>query len=318
MKQVGRIIYIDGYGHFLGTERNRLYIKTKDSPSKFTFHFFDLDAVVVTSTCSFSSQAIIELNNHGVEVIFSDWSGNYQGRFEGPKNKNIFIRRAQIFASNCIEKTLILAREVVTAKIEAMNSCFEFDDLQLALLKVSGCKVYEELLGLEGYYSKKYFASLGFEFEKLHYSFEGRKFHPAPDPVNALLSLAYHLLFTEVGIIARTFAFDPSFGFLHRDYYGRESLVCDLMEPFRSTIGDRFVISAIKEIDIRKGDFKTFEGECTFSNHEKRSLFFKHFRTSFLTESNRREIIDFTRLIYNTLVDLPQNESLLITKKNAA
>lgn len=318
MKQIGRIIYIDGFGNFIGTERDRLYIKTKDSPSKFTFHFFDLDALVVTSNCSFSSQAIIELNNHGVEVIFSDWTGRFHGRFEGPKNKNIFIRRAQIFASNSREKTMLLAKEIVSSKIEAMNSCFEFGDVQIALLKIAECRDYEELLGIEGYYSKKYFEFLGFEFEKLKFAFNGRKFHPAPDPVNALLSLSYHLLFTEVGIIARIFAFDPSFGFLHRDYYGRESLICDLMEPFRSTVADKFVIKAIKEIDIRKGDFEVFEGECTFSDKDKRSSFFKLFRSSFLTETHRMEMLEFARSIYNKIIDLPEDESLLITDKGIA
>ncbi|MBI2519937.1 MAG: CRISPR-associated endonuclease Cas1 [Bdellovibrio sp.] len=313
MKQLGRIIYIDGYGNFIGCENNKLYIKTKESPSKFFFHYFDLDAVVVNAHCSFSSQAIIDLNQNGVEVVFSDWAGKYQGRFEGPKNKNIFVRRAQIFAANSLEKTMRISKEIVACKIEAMHSCYAYPDIQEILQKIASCIGYEELLGIEGHYSKIYFQNLAPIIENLKLKFEGRKFHPSPDPINSLLSMAYNLLFVEAGIVARTFGFDSAFGFLHRDYYGRESLICDLMEPFRSTLADQYVLFAIAEIGIKSSDFKTIESECSFDNKEKRTHFYKLFRSEFFNDQHREQMLDFARSIYNLIIDSP-DEGILITE----
>ena len=58
----------------------------------------------------------------------------------------------------------------------------------------------------------------------------------ATDPFNAILNYAYTLLEVETRIAIHANGLDPDLGLLHVDSRARESLVCDLVEPVRSTV----------------------------------------------------------------------------------
>jgi CRISP-associated protein Cas1 len=318
MKEIGKIVYIDGFGTFIGSDHDRIYIKTKGSDHKTYMHLFDLDAVVVNNSCSFSSQAIVLLIRNDVEVLFSEWNGSYCGRVEGLKSKNLFARKAQVLLSNQPEQILKISKEIVLAKISAMHEVCNYKDILIIQDKIKNTTNYESLLGIEGASSKIYFKVVREKFKEVGMDFSSRKFRPAPDPSNSLLSLGYNLLFAEVSLLARAFGLDPAFGFLHRDYYGRDSLVCDLMEPFRSRIADNYVFYAIHKIGILPRDFKIEVGECQFYNMEKRREFYKVFRKEFYSDNHRLEIMNFIRLIYDLVIENASGKSVLMTKREPA
>lgn len=87
------------------------------------------------------------------------------------------------------------------------------------------------------------------------FSFGGRKKHPAPDPVNALLSFGYTLVFNEIASLLDGIGFDPYIGFYHKPDYGRASLAADLMEEFRSPIVDRLTLKLINNRVFIPDDF---------------------------------------------------------------
>ncbi|WP_291461348.1 CRISPR-associated endonuclease Cas1 [Desulfobacula sp.] len=58
---------------------------------------------------------------------------------------------------------------------------------------------------------------------------------------------------------------DPYLGALHEISYGRPSLGCDLVEEYRSLIGDRFVLSLLNRKMIKPDDF--------FYRHPKQKVF---------------------------------------------
>jgi len=114
----------------------------------------------------------------------------------------------------------------------------------------------ESLAGLEGIGSRVYFEAYGklllggFEFSK-------REYYPPPDPVNALLSFGYMLLFNELSSLLEASGFDVFLGFLHSTKYGRASLATDMMEEFRSPIADRFVIYRLSDNSFHKARGRT-------------------------------------------------------------
>jgi CRISPR-associated protein Cas1 len=95
-------------------------------------------------------------------------------------------------------------------------------------------------MGVEGAVAHAWFALLAGHLPA-KWKFSGRNRRPPQDPVNALLSLGYTLMHSELRLILMAGGFDPSLGFLHQSYPGRESLVLDFAEIFRSAIDD-FVI----------------------------------------------------------------------------
>ncbi len=105
--------------------------------------------------------------------------------------------------------------------------------------KVASATSLQTLRGLEGGAAAAYFNGLTQLFAD-SLGFEGRTRRPPTDPVNALLSLTYTLVHREWVRECELIGFDPLVGFYHQLDYGRESLACDLAEPWRPEV-DRWV-----------------------------------------------------------------------------
>ena len=85
--------------------------------------------------------------------------------------------------------------------------------------------------------------------------FDGRRKHPAPDPINGLLSLGYTLVMNEIRAVAEGVGLEPHLGFLHRVDYGRPSLALDLLEAFRAPAVDRLTLRLVNERMLTGADF---------------------------------------------------------------
>lgn len=87
------------------------------------------------------------------------------------------------------------------------------------------------------------------------FTFNGRNRRPPLDPVNALLSFVYTLLTNEVTSAINACGLDPYMGALHEISYGRPSLACDLVEEYRTFLGDRLVLGLINRKVMTPDDF---------------------------------------------------------------
>ena len=72
------------------------------------------------------------------------------------------------------------------------------------------------------------------------------------------------------------FGFDIYVGVYHRMWFKRKSLICDLMEPFRSII-DKTVRTALNRNQFKESDYEIFKGEYKLKrekNKEYSKIFF--------------------------------------------
>ncbi|MCM2374436.1 CRISPR-associated endonuclease Cas1 [Aporhodopirellula aestuarii] len=105
------------------------------------------------------------------------------------------------------------------------------------------------------------------------WSFRQRQFHPAPDPVNAMLSFGYTLLLGRADTLLTVAGLDVRQGFLHTHRPGRASLACDVIEPFRIPVVDRTVVKLLRRRQVKLSDFDCHEGErCSMSVAAKNQL----------------------------------------------
>jgi len=81
--------------------------------------------------------------------------------------------------------------------------------------------------------------------------FPGRKKHPSTDPVNAILSLTYTMIFNEISSLLDGLGFDPYLAYYHSIDYGRASLASDLMEEFRAPLADRFTLKIFTKMIVK-------------------------------------------------------------------
>ncbi|WP_286314807.1 CRISPR-associated endonuclease Cas1 [Turicimonas muris] len=130
------------------------------------------------------------------------------------------------------------------------------------------------LMGIEGESARIYFQALSLMVPK-DFGFNGRNKRPPRDPFNAVLSLGYTILASECTFTCMEHGLDPYISFLHELDFGRESLSCDLVEPFRTEI-DKFSLNLFLEKKLTVHNFSTTEQGC-FMNKEGRIIFYPAF-----------------------------------------
>ena len=108
---------------------------------------------------------------------------------------------------------------------------------------------------MEGDAAATYFAVFNELIRDSGFAFGGRIRRPPTDPVNALLSFVYSLITQECMSALQGVGLDPYVGFLHQDRPGRVSLALDLLEEFRASWADRFVLTLINRRQVRLKDF---------------------------------------------------------------
>ena len=235
-----------------------------------------LSRVVVVGTAVIETPVLHRLAEEGATVLFlSGRRARFRGRLSGRLHNNGILRVKQY------EQLLNgfgtrWSRELVGRKAEAQVSLLTEAmevrrDLRFGLtravailkgiltsLKDGEPSRAETIRGLEGSAAAHYFAAYAMLFApSLQFTHRNRR--PPRDPVNAVLSLSYMMLHYELLREIEIIGLDPTIGFYHEFEYGRESLVCDLVEAFRPAV-DRFVWRSFAERDLTDRDF-TRDGE---------------------------------------------------------
>ena len=123
----------------------------------------------------------------------------------------------------------------------------------------------QEIMGIEGVSAKLYFQSLFAQ-----YNWTARRPRAKHDVINCLLDIGYTILFNFINAILEMYGFDVYEGILHRQFYQRKSLECDMQEPFRPII-DAAVIKAMNLGQVDEKDFWKNQDQyiLTWKNSEK-------------------------------------------------
>ena len=129
----------------------------------------------------------------------------------------------------------------------------------------------DALMGREGAAAEAWFRFLA-GLLPAEWRFLGRNRRPPKDPVNALLSLSYALVYSEAGQAVRQRGLDPCVGYLHVPVPGRDSLTLDVMEPLRPG-ADAFVLSLLGH-QLEPGHFSTNDQDGCRLNKEGRKKYY--------------------------------------------
>jgi len=100
----------------------------------------------------------------------------------------------------------------------------------------------DTLRGYEGAAARVYFDAIATLLNP-EWGFDSRNRQPPRDPVNALLSYGYTILFHTVHALILRRGLDPFVGTLHSLKDGHAALASDLMEPYRALVVDATVLS---------------------------------------------------------------------------
>ena len=224
--------------------------------------------------------------------------GKFLGQLTSPTSKNIVLRQAQYARNNDPDFTLAFARTLVGSK---MSNALEFlrgfshnhpeanlrdesSRLSTSCSQVDLQPDLASLLGLEGSGGRIYFQAFG-QMVLKEFQFTGRHRRPAPDPVNALLSLGYTMVYNEIGSLLDGLGFDPYLGFYHQPHYGHATMASDLLEEFRTPLVDRLTLNLINNRVLNQEDFylHAASGSCYLKDEPRKRYFVEY--EAFVTRS---------------------------------
>jgi len=244
-------------GAVLSATGERLVVK-KGKQELYSEPVLRVDRVLVVGNVDVTSGARKLLLTKRIDTTFFTYGMRPLGELRAFESPNAFYMLAQIDRWRDAAYRLSIARAIVAGKIANQTAMLRrfnrqsrkrggpgihrslMTRLSAARRNAAAADSVDQLMGIEGSASSAYFK--GFAKLLLHRDdFSGRKQHPAPDPVNALLSLGYTMITNELhGLICHN-GLMPMVGFLHSVRHGRLSLACDLVEEFRQPVVDRLI-----------------------------------------------------------------------------
>lgn len=263
------VVYVKEQGAIIRKHGGRILVE-KDDALLLEIPLRQTDSVAVFGNVQVTTQALSELLDRGIPLSLYTRHGRLKGHLVPDISKNVPLRVAQYRMALDEVASLGLAKAVVRAKLRNTGRLlgdyrnnYPSDGLASACEAMrhaadcaGGAKNHAELLGYEGSAAAIYFGGFA-EMNRSELPFDGRRKHPATDPINGLLSLGYTLVMNEIRAAVEGAGMEPHLGFLHQVDYGRPSLALDLLEPFRAPLVDRLTLRLVNEKTLTGADFGT-------------------------------------------------------------
>ncbi len=262
-------LYVQEQGAVVGKRGERLVVTLKGDVLA-DVRIMDVSQVVLFGYSQISTQAIRELCDREIPILYLSRGGWFYGMTVGHAHKNIDLRIAQ---HRLIEggRGLGLARSLVSGKILNQRTLLRrnvegLDRRVLGRLALYGrqarhAKDSASLLGVEGVAAHEYFGSFPRLFRGAGawageiFAAEGRNRRPPRDEVNAVLSFLYALLIKECTLKVQSVGFEVYRGFYHSPKYGRPALGLDLCEEFRPLVADSVCVTLFNQGELSPRDF---------------------------------------------------------------
>jgi CRISPR-associated protein Cas1 len=329
-----RTLYIEEQGSTLRIENERFRVthgKESEEMELIELPSIKVGQIVIFGACMITPAAMRHCLIQNIPIILLSQQGKYFSRIESTDDVNIALERLQ-FERSSDEKFLFeCAQNFVRAKLHNSGvllkrhaeTDFSNDQLRQA---IAGIRHLEEALeradtidavrGYEGQGAALYFSVFEELFEPGTFTFRLRVRRPPTDPVNAMLSFGYSMLFNNLFSMVRLHRLHPYVGFLHADKTQHPALISDLIEEFRTLI-DGLVIGIINKRLIGPHEFTTLRHEdgspkgCYLSD-EGRKTYLREFEN--LMHRDTTHTATGYQVSYRRCLDLQVGEFALYLK----
>ena len=262
-----RTLYVHEHGAVIRCEDEHLRIM-KDEVEILSLPAFKIDQIILFGNSQVTTGAMKFCLRHNIPIIVLNGFGRFFGAIESTGNQNILLQQKQFERLSDMKFVLETARQLVAGKISNSRALLQRrqrqspdDRLAKAINELSAIRsrldlatTLDELRGYEGAASASYF--IGFAAcLPAAFGFQKRTRQPPLDPVNALLSFGYTLLFYNIYAIVRARGLSPYVGMLHALRQGHPALCSDLIEELRAPVVDSLVTGLLNKLIFTPADF---------------------------------------------------------------
>ncbi len=184
-----------------------------------------------------------------------------------------------------IVEKLIAARTIVQAKLKNCRVLLRrqqrrresevlekvLPSLDYLASQAADADTWERLMGFEGAGAVQYFSAFSECLAHPDFVFTARSRRPPGNPVNAMLSFGYQVLWNHLLALIEIQGLDPYYACLHEGSQRHAALASDLIEEFRAPIVDSLVLWLVntKVMNAHK-DFEYRDGGCYLNDSGRR------------------------------------------------
>jgi CRISPR-associated protein Cas1 len=259
-------LYVVGQGKTVRKRGERLEVWSHEEGKISEARIREVSKVCLYGAVEITTPAMVELMQRNVPVLHFSHGGWFQGFALGMSHKNVELRIRQFQWAGDEERSLSIARKIVSGKIENCRILLRRNDpdtsaevlksLERLAVQAEGASRMQSLLGFEGAAAEVYFSRFGNMLKSSQdFSFQNRNKRPPRDPMNTVLSYLYGILAKELFSTVLAAGFDPYLGFYHQPRYGRPALALDMMEEFRPIIADSAALTLFNKEELNGNDF---------------------------------------------------------------
>lgn len=264
-------LIIDHRNVSLDYDRDCVLIRQEDHPLR-SVPLARLQCILCMHNVTTSTRLIGHCQRLGVDfIVINGRHSEHSFAVHAQQQQQANRRIAQYQLTISPEQASPLAHRLVRHKLalslrtlhHGPESAAQDQALQSIRQQLKACRQccdLDQLRGHEGSAQRVLFAHWQQRLPK-SLGFTRRQRRPPPDPVNALLSLTFTLIYQEAIRQCLMHGLDPWLGIYHQPYAGRMSLACDLMEPLRPLV-EAWVVECFcsGEFDLRH--FSRHDGTC--------------------------------------------------------
>lgn len=311
-------LVLDKHDIELGYDTDCLLIRQPEQQVR-TLPLCRIDKVVCMHNVQLTTQLLGQLVERGIDfVVLNQRYSKYSFALYADRYRSALRRCQQYQWQIDPQQRFALARQLCLHKFRAISRVLAAQpehrlqaQLDMAMEASRDCLNEDSLRGIEGSIQRAVFQYWRSRLDK-DWGFEQRQRRPAPDPVNALLSLSYTLIHHEAVRQAKYHGLDPDLGFYHRLAYSRSSLACDLIEPLRPRI-EAWVVETLQQGLLTKRHFGFSKADGCMLGKEGRLIFYPLFEA--FMQKGRRTLASHARWLAK---QLSQQQPQLITERGAS
>ncbi len=287
-------VSVSGFGARITSTRKNLIIQKKNADE-----IYPLDSVkhlLIVGGHFLSSVTVNQLIRQGTCISFFEPDGTPVGTIRSFGEKNPFPLRELQQEIPRQRNSIIIAQASMKSRIFSIEKSEELNNARLLYegeLEIL-CKSHDEvtyLIKLEEIWRLHRLASdMYYEIMARNippeWGFRRRTLRPQMDPVNAMLSFGYAMLFGTCSMAVTGAGLDPDIGFLHE---GDRGLVYDLIEPLKAGMVDPIVFHIAKE-SLKPADYEMTQDRCLLSD-DLMKVMIKSFYSSINKEKINEQVL---------------------------
>lgn len=291
---------VSGFGTHIKSTQKKLIIQKKT-----TVEEYPLDSIknlLVIGGHTISSSTISNLVKNGTYITFFEPDGTPVGviRPFGDRSATEIHRIQQAIPRHryaiAVSQASIKSRLFAIGRIQELQNSHLFYEgeqpfLQSSLEELEYLIKLDEIRRLHRLTSDMYYEIMSRSIPP-DFGYRRRTLRPQLDPVNAMLSFGYAMLFGNCCASVIGSRLDPDTGLMHE---GKGSLILDLTEPLKADMIDRVVFQIARE-SLNSTDSEQIPGRCLLSDDLTKKLI-----GLFHSSINTNKIDDLVSALYTAI-----------------